>query len=162
MTENQKTQIRTLRQQGLGYQAIGSMLGLTRDSVRSYCKNHGLQGIPMVMELNIKERIKAGEVCAQCYGQIEKAKTGRPKRFCSEECRRMYWKDHRMEGNRSKGATYIMECKYCHKTFESYGNRNRKYCCHQHYVLDRYKYLWKMEGKDYENSGVKDAADFKA
>lgn len=31
-----------------------------------------------------------------------------------------------------------MECKYCHKIFESYGNKTRKYCCHAHYVLDRY------------------------
>lgn len=162
MTDNQKYQIRTLRQQGLGYQAIAGMLGITRDAVRSYCKNHGLNGIPIIMEMNIKERIKNGEVCAQCYGPIEKAHTGRPKKFCCEACRRAYWKAHRMEGHRSKDAVYTMECKYCHKTFESYGNRNRKYCCHSHYVLDRYRYLWSMEGKENEDCGFTNVAYLEA
>ena len=53
MTEEQKLQIRKLRQQGLGYQAIGKMVNLTRDSVRSYCKNHGLQGVRLAVEMNM-------------------------------------------------------------------------------------------------------------
>ena len=138
MTEEQKLQIRKLRQQGLGYQAIGKMVNLTRDSVRSYCKNHGLQGVRLAVEMNTKERIKNGEACAYCAGPIKKAKTGRPARFCCEACRRSYWKAHRDEGKNSEKATYTMECKYCHKIFESYGNKTRKYCCHAHYVLDRY------------------------
>ena len=138
MTEEQKLQIRKLRQQGLGYQAIGKMVNLTRDSVRSYCKNHGLQGVRLAVEMNTKERIKNGEACAYCAGPIKKAKTGRPARFCCETCRRNYWKTHRDEGKKSEKATYTMECKYCHKIFESYGNKHRKYCCHAHYVLDRY------------------------
>nr|DAU65395.1 MAG TPA: GcrA cell cycle regulator [Caudoviricetes sp.] len=138
MTEEQKLQIRKLRQQGLGYQAIGKMVNLTRDSVRSYCKNHGLQGVRLAVEMNTKERIKNGEACAYCAGPIKKAKTGRPARFCCEACRRSYWKAHRDEGKKSEKATYTMECKYCHKIFESYGNKTRKYCCHAHYVLDRY------------------------
>lgn len=138
MTEEQKLQIRKLRQQGLGYQAIGKMVNLTRDSVRSYCKNHGLQGVRLAVEMNTKERIKNGEACAYCAGPIKKAKTGRPARFCCEACRRSYWKAHRDEGKKSEKATYTMECKYCHQIFESYGNKNRKYCCHAHYVLDRY------------------------
>ena len=138
MTEEQKLQIRKLRQQGLGYQAIGKMVNLTRDSVRSYCKNHGLQGVRLAVEMNTKERIKNGEACAYCAGPIKKAKTGRPARFCCAACRRSYWKVHRDEGKKSEKAIYTMECKYCHKIFESYGNKTRKYCCHAHYVLDRY------------------------
>lgn len=138
MTDDQKLQIRTLRKQGMGYQAIGKLIGLTRDSVRSYCKNHGLQGIPVVMDLNIKERIKSGEACTYCFGPMPKQTTGRPRRFCCEACRRSYWKKHREEGNRSEDAIYTMECAYCHETFISYGNKSRKYCCHEHYILDRY------------------------
>ena len=138
MTEEQKMQVRTLRQKGLGYQAIGTILNLTRDSVRSYCKNHGLNGVSMVVHMNTQERIKNGEACCYCAGPLKQNKTGRPKRFCSENCRREYWKRHRMEGQRSVEATYTYECPYCHKIFEAYGNKHRKYCCHAHYVLDRY------------------------
>ena len=69
---------------------------------------------------------------------MKKAKTGRPRRFCSEACRRAYWKMHREEINKSDKAIYTMECPYCGKIFESYGNKRRKYCCHEHYVLDRF------------------------
>lgn len=138
MTEQQKLQIRKLRQQGLGYQAIGKTLNLSRDSVRSYCKNHELNGVSVEVQMNTKERIANGDACAFCAGPLEHASTGRPRRFCSDLCRRSYWKLHRAEGQKGSDVTYTMECAYCHRTFESYSNKNRKYCCHQHYVLDRY------------------------
>lgn len=138
MTEEQKMQVRTLRQQGLGYQAIGTILNLSRDSVRSYCKNHGMHGVATLVKLNTQEKIKNGEACGYCAGPLKQNTIGRPKKFCSEKCRREYWKRHRNEGQRSVEATYIYECPYCHKIFEAYGNKHRKYCCHAHYVLDRY------------------------
>lgn len=161
MTEEQKYQIRELRKQGLGYQVIGKMVNLSRDSVRSYCKNHGINGIKVVMELNTKERIKNGEACAYCAGPIKKAKTGRPARFCCDECRRNYWKSHRMEGHRSPEATYIMECAYCHKTFTSYGNKTRKYCCHEHYVLDRFGEFF-VKGENDADSRTENTANISA
>ena len=30
------------------------------------------------------------------------------------------------------------ECPYCHEVFESYGNKTRKYCCHERYILYRF------------------------
>ena len=138
MTEKQKLQIRTLRQEGLGYQAIGKIVNLSRDSVRSYCKNHGLSGVEIAVKMNTKERIENGDACQYCAGPITHASTGRPRRFCSEACRRAYWNIHRKECERSPELMYTLECTYCHETFTSYSNKNRKYCCHQHYVLDRY------------------------
>lgn len=138
MTEEQKQMIRVLRQQGLGYQAIGNMIGLSRDSVRSFCKNHGINGVAPLVQLTIKDMIKNGELCGYCAGPITKARTGRPAKFCCPECRRSYWKAHRDEGHKSVEATYVMECQYCHKVFMSYGNKTRKYCCHEHYVFDRF------------------------
>ena len=44
MTEFQEKQIRDLRLQGTGYRAIASVVGLSRDIVRNYCKSHGLDG----------------------------------------------------------------------------------------------------------------------
>ena len=138
MTEEQKFQIRKLRNEGLGYYAIAKTMNISRSSVRSYCKSNGIYGSPQIREINVKERIKNGEACAYCAGPIKKASTGRPARFCSGECRRNYWKIHRAEGYKSPSATYIMECAYCHNTFSSYGNKHRKYCCHEHYILDRF------------------------
>ena len=44
MIEFQEKQIRDLRLQGTGYRAIASVVGLSRDIVRNYCKSHGLDG----------------------------------------------------------------------------------------------------------------------
>ena len=44
MTDIQSKQIREFRMKGVGYKAIASVLGLSRDSVRNYCKSHGLDG----------------------------------------------------------------------------------------------------------------------
>ena len=38
----------------------------------------------------------------------------------------------------SKKANYEFTCVRCHKTFTAYGNKGRKYCCHECYVADRY------------------------
>lgn len=137
MTDEQKKQIFLLRKTGLGYKAISNMVGLSRDSVRSFCKNHGMSGY-IGPAGEVMKKIKSGDLCQYCGGKIIKAKTGRPARFCSTECRRAYWKTHRDEGNRSWKAIYIKECKYCHTPFESYGNKKRKYCCHAHYIFDRF------------------------
>ena len=44
MTEYQKAKIHELRFKGLGYRAIGNVLGLSRDAVRAYCKSNGMDG----------------------------------------------------------------------------------------------------------------------
>ena len=45
---------------------------------------------------------------------------------------------HRAELRKKESSIYTMECPYCHEVFVAYGNKNRKYCCHEHYVLDRF------------------------
>ena len=42
MTELQAEQIRKMRTQGIGYRAIASVVGLSRDIVRNYCRAHGM------------------------------------------------------------------------------------------------------------------------
>ena len=42
MTQAQADQITELRLKGAGYKSIGTVVGLSRDIVRNYCKSHGL------------------------------------------------------------------------------------------------------------------------
>lgn len=76
--------------QGVGYYAIAAELGLTRDGVRSYCKYHGLNGIPEVMERNIGDRVASGKACAQCYGPVKNPVIAYGRTFCCEKCRKAY------------------------------------------------------------------------
>lgn len=138
MTDEQALQIRKLRAQGMGYRAIASTVNLSRDIVRNYCRSKGIGGFHVEYEMNLAERISSGRACAFCGADLKQPKTGRPKRFCSELCRRRFWRIHREEMKKKPTAIYTMECQYCHEIFESYGNKTRKYCCHEHYILDRF------------------------
>lgn len=42
MTNEQKEKINQMRQKGIGYKQIANEIGLSRDSVRGYCRRHGL------------------------------------------------------------------------------------------------------------------------
>ena len=38
----------------------------------------------------------------------------------------------------SRKAIYEFVCPACKKPFTAYGDKNRKYCCHECYVADRF------------------------
>ncbi len=88
MTEFEKEQIYDLRLKGVGYKAIAAVLGLTRDSVRGYCKRNGLDGDSEVVALNVEEQMKQHLLCTCCGKPIKQKDKGRTRKFCSEECRR--------------------------------------------------------------------------
>lgn len=138
MTEFQAKQIRELRLRGTGYRAIASVVGLSRDVVRNYCKSHGLDGYASVLTMNMKEQMQNGQACLACGKTLIQPKTGRKRRFCSDECRRRWWSAHQDELKKKPTAYYEKECAYCHKIFTAYGNKNRKYCSHECYVKDRF------------------------
>ena len=138
MTDTEKKQIYDLRLKGLGYKAIAAVLGLTRDSVRSYCKRNGIDGDAMVVSLNVAEKKKQKLVCACCSKPIQQKKRGRSRRFCSEECRRKWWNDHTDKRTMKETAVYKYTCPTCNKEFSCYGNRRRKYCSHDCYIKSRF------------------------
>lgn len=138
MTNLEKKKIKEYRLKGVGYKAIASVLGLSRDVVRNYCKTHGLDGDAAVVFLNIKEQMDRGEACICCGKTIKQPKQGRARKFCSDQCRRTWWKAHPEEGMRKETAVYTIVCKECGTAFESYGNKSRKYCSHQCYIKYRF------------------------
>lgn len=140
MTDTQAARIKELRMNGLGYRTIADSLGLTRDIVRNYCKANNMGGYAKATALNIQERIAEGKVCACCGKEITQTENGRPRRFCSDQCRRQWWKMHPEAGNRK--AVYSKVCAYCGKTFAAYGDNRRKYCGHSCYIRDRF---WRNE-----------------
>ena len=91
MTELQARQIREMREQGIGYQSIALMVGLSRDIVRNFCKSRGLAGYGKAIKKNLQEQVMLGKCCLYCGKDIRQADTGRPRKFCSEKCRREWW-----------------------------------------------------------------------
>ena len=75
--------------------------------------------------------------CRQCGKPLKQGIKGQPKKFCSEECRRFWWKDNDSELVRK--AYYTIICAECGNKFESYGNKSRKFCGHACYINNRFK-----------------------
>ncbi len=58
MTNNQKEIIRKLRMQGLGYGKVAERTGLKLETVKSFCRRHGLRGEgKMLVEIPDKKHI---------------------------------------------------------------------------------------------------------
>jgi len=136
MTDTQKQKIAVMRMEGAGYKKIASELGLNRDSVRYFCKREGLNA--GITEKEITGPVDAG-ICKNCGGSILQSTRGRARIFCSDECRRAWWSAHPEARRPKSDAVYNITCAGCGQEFESYGNRNRRYCSHKCYISYRFK-----------------------
>lgn len=130
MTDEQKKQIVSLRSRGVSYTDIASNLQLSRDTVKSYCRRHG------VSTVECTER-SALDCCEFCGKELKQTEGKKKKRFCSRECCLNWWHNHPESIN--KKAVYSFRCACCGKEFTSYGNAKRKYCSHECYIADRFK-----------------------
>lgn len=133
MTDAQRIEIGNLRDAGLGYKKIAEQMGLSENTVKTYCRRHGLGG-------NKSQGIKvvAGKkhVCLCCGVKVEQNPGRKEKKFCSDKCRNKWWNGNLDKVN--KKAIYDHECAFCKKPFTAYGNANRKYCSHECYIADRF------------------------
>lgn len=127
MTDAEKEKIRFWRCEGLGYGTIAARLGLSENTVKSFCRRNQLTGVAS------KEPLCVCRHCGQAISQLPKRKT---RKFCSEACRRAWWKAHPELVHRQ--AFYLIICAHCGKEFKSYGNQTRKYCSHACYIAARF------------------------
>jgi endogenous inhibitor of DNA gyrase (YacG/DUF329 family) len=128
MPRLQKDEITKMRREGMSYAQIASVLSMSVNTVKSYCQRNDLGGVAATGA--------ESDVCAHCGKPVHQTAGRKEKRFCSDGCRMAWWREHPERLNRK--AAYRLVCAGCGKPFESYGNRNRKYCSHGCYVKDRF------------------------
>ena len=132
MTDRQIEQVHILRKQGIGYGKVAQMLGVSENTVKSYCRRNALTGSrSMAAGILLEEHF-----CPNCGMQVLQTAGRKEKRFCSDRCRNAWWNAHL--GDVQRKAIYEFECAYCHQPFTAYGNANRKYCSHECYVKARF------------------------
>ena len=135
MTNEQRIKITDMRNQGCGYSTIANAVGLSKDSVKAFCRSHGLAGVKA--ELNSPEApILNDACCLNCGAQLTHVPGLKRKKFCSTVCRQAWWNTHPEEVKRKAIYQYI--CPSCGKPFTAYGNAGRKYCSHACYIAYRY------------------------
>lgn len=134
MTENEKTQILQLRDGGSGYKRIAQTLGISVNTVKSFCRRNEPG----------RERSEEGTsqphdstiVCENCGQMIRQIPKQKRRRFCCDQCRNRWWNAHLDQVKRK--AHYEIVCAGCKKPFVVYGNAHRKYCSHACYVMGRF------------------------
>jgi DNA-binding CsgD family transcriptional regulator len=134
MTENERTKILKLRAEGNGYVTIARKLGVSLNTVKSFCRRKKINAKKTTgFSVAGKGNTTRCENCGQEIRQVAKQK---PRRFCSDKCRNQWWNTHLDQVKRK--AVYYFKCKHCGKAFQVYGDRERKYCCHACYLADRF------------------------
>lgn len=116
-----KITINNMRLEGHSPSVIAAKLGLSASTVRSHIHRH--------------PNIPGTKACKNCGRPLMQPKGRREKKFCSDVCRMAWWNSHQEDVSRK--AYYNLVCQHCGKEFESYGNKNRKYCCRACYVASR-------------------------
>ena len=120
MNTLQKQRVVELRSQGESYLKIANALGISVNTIKSYCRRNNL-GADYIAE----QAVIDGN-CGNCGVPLEHKQGSKRKRFCSDKCRLEWWKIHPEAVSRK--AIYRFACVTCGLEFESYGNTKRKYC----------------------------------
>ena len=132
MNDTQRQKVKELREDGYGYGKIAQMLGLSVNTIKTYCRRHGLGGVANAEALPVD----VPHYCLGCGTPVHQVRGRKEKKFCSDRCRNKWWNANLDKVNRK--AQYTFVCSYCKKSFSAYGNKNRKYCSHECYILDRF------------------------
>lgn len=81
MTSAQIKQVIRLQEAGKGYRTIASELGLSINSVKSWCRRHPVEETPI-------------NGCKQCSAPLIQFPGKRKRIYCSDRCRYLWWAAH--------------------------------------------------------------------
>jgi predicted transcriptional regulator len=132
----QKERIAAFRSHGESYAKIADALGISKNTVQSYCRRNNLGGDSSTVVEKETEK-ESRSFCKQCSVELIQQPGKKPRKFCSDACRAEWWKTHPEQ--LEKKAVYTFKCVHCGNDFTAYGNDNRKYCSHECYVADRFR-----------------------
>lgn len=133
MTDADKRRVQDMRRQGCTCSQIADALGVSVNTVKSFCRRNSLSPGDASNDTGIEEN---KDTCKQCGKKLNQTPNAKPKAFCDDRCRHKWWNAHRDRMKRQ--AVHRKPCACCGTVFDSYGSRNRKYCCHACYIKDRY------------------------
>ena len=122
--EPQKNAVLVMRRQGSSYQQIAERLMLSPNTVKTICRRSDAKSVQPTMSTL--------DTCKNCGAPLPPNVSGRKRSFCSDKCRYAWWNRTRRK------QPYRLTCYHCGKDFISYGNRKRKFCGRECYILSRY------------------------
>ena len=136
MTPDEKCRLTAMRKTGRSYAEIADVLGLSKNTVKTFCRRNGLAVEVKDAPVTETPEQQEGKLCPTCGKPVIQTQGRKEKKFCSDVCRTRWWNSHLSLVNRK--ALYEYNCPTCGNAFTAYGNRHRKYCCHECYIADRF------------------------
>ena len=115
------------RRAGKGCAEIARTLGLSANTVKSFCRRNSI-----VPDEQASPTDSAETKCLQCGKAVIRSPHRKAKRFCSDACRLTWWHSHR---DLARNALE-RRCRYCGMVFHSV--REQKYCSRRCYFAARY------------------------
>ena len=131
MTHEEKKQIERMRAAGMSYTRIAETLDISVNSIKSFCRRHGLGADTAVQETQPVQAEacplpQEATSCEQCGSPVRQVAGRKKRRFCSDACRQAWWAAHR--GEMSRKAVHHFVCEYCGIQFSRYGVSQRRFC----------------------------------
>ena len=123
MTQEQKILILHYREQHMTYRQIGEKLGLSPDTVKTFCRRNTPQ--------EDRTEASASSQCRNCGAPVHPLPGRRERLFCSPACRTAYWRKHNLLGGTPR------YCAGCGALLTG-GSASRKYCGHACYIRHRF------------------------
>lgn len=123
MTQEQKILILHYREQHMTYRQIGEKLGLSPDTVKTFCRRNTPQ--------EDRTEASASSQCRNCGAPVHPLPGRRERLFCSPACRTAYWRKHNLLGGTPR------YCAGCDALLTG-GSASRKYCSHACYIRHRF------------------------
>jgi hypothetical protein len=130
-----KQQICVLRGGGASYSQIADGLGISVNTVKSFCKRNDLGGRAKPGK-ELVPITDAATACRNCGVPLSQASGVKPRKFCAPACRQAWGAAH--PDAIQQRATYFFDCNGCGQPFTAYGNTARKYCSHACYITTRF------------------------
>jgi len=118
MTNEQKKRLEQLRSEGLGYKRIAAELGLSLNTVQSFCRRH-----PAEMRVLGCSNENG---CLFCGVMLHHTPGAKKRKFCSDRCRITWWNAHPEAS--AKRKVREVACGFCGVHFSVVGEQTRMYC----------------------------------
>ena len=128
----QEEKIISLRKKGCEMVDIADSLGISRNTVKSICRQEGLLDVT--------------KLCEYCKTPLVVFPGTKEKKFCSDKCRMKFWNSGL--GTPNCDGMEDCVCLNCGKAFKAYPKRKRKYCSHECYVEARFKNSFQKGGME--------------
>jgi len=118
MTSEQKKRLEQLRSGGIGYKRMATELGLSLNTVQSYCRRHPDE--MRVLGCSTENK------CLCCGAYLHHKPGAKKRKFCSDRCRITWWNAHPEAS--AKRKVRKVSCAFCGMSFLVVGEQTRLYC----------------------------------